>query len=68
MKVLLNPKIKEQGSGLSSTVSFEDMGLIEAMNQCFKIEKREQIEQIEIHSGGWVTARISTKKAEGEHE
>ena len=62
MKVLINPKIKEQGSGLSSTVSFDNQDFIEAMNQCFLVEKREQIEQIEIYSDGWVTARISTKK------
>ncbi len=67
MKVLINPKIEEQGSGLSSTISFENMDFVDAMNRCFNIRSREQIEQLEIFDDGWITARIvNIQKAEGE--
>ena len=57
MKVLINPSREESGSGLASSIAWQNPDVIRAINQMFAISAHEQIVQIEITPDG-ITARM----------
>lgn len=61
MEVLIKPDLESQGSGLTSTISFDNADFIAAVRSMFHCKSDEVIDQIEIHEEG-IAARISKRK------
>ena len=61
MKVLIKPDLESQGSGLTSTIIFDNADFIAAVRSMFRCKSDEVIGQIEIQDER-ITARISKRK------
>jgi cell division protein ZapA (FtsZ GTPase activity inhibitor) len=62
MKVLINPSETESGSGLASTIAWNNPDVLAGLNVMFNIQqRREKIVQIEITQDG-ITARLESTR------
>lgn len=59
MRIVINPTSEEEGSGLTSSVTWEYLEVVSALNAIFRIRKGESIGQLEVDKNG-ITARIKT--------
>lgn len=60
MKVLVCPELTETGSGLTSTICYDNPDFERGLNVMFSISGKEKIEQVEIGKEG-ITVRIAIK-------
>lgn len=55
--VKINPSPHEKGSGLTSSISYENESFVEAMRIMFRMAPNERLEQVEFTNDG-ITVRM----------
>lgn len=60
VKIVVLPSLLEQGSGLTSTISYQNPDFMAAMRLAFHCKPHERIDQLEFHKD-YISARFTTE-------